>query len=130
MVKLVFADSRFAGGAWPCVLSRTTVGRAADNAVVLPDPSVSAYHCEVLVHGGEVIVRDLGSSNGTFVNGTRLSNQQAPARNGDRVQFGNVEARVEIAPGEVDPGDTEITAIYSHGRVLRRTRRPGDDTPR
>lgn len=129
MVKLVFLEPRFAGGSHVCTRSRTTVGRVADNLLVLEDPSVSAHHCEILVHGGEVIIRDLGSSNGTVVNGAKLANQQAPARNGTVVRFGSVEARVEITPGEVDGSDTEITAIYSHGRVLRQSRRSGDGSP-
>ena len=40
-----------------------------------------------------------------------------------------LKERFAIAPGEVDPGDTEITAIYSHGRVLRETRRTQDTSP-
>lgn len=129
MVRLVFADVQRGSEPRECTRSRTTVGRAVDNDVILADPSVSAYHCEVLVHGGEVIVRDLGSSNGTMVNGVRLSNGQAPVRNGAVLQFGIVEVRVEISPGEADPGDTEITAIYSHGRVLRQDRRSGNGSP-
>lgn len=119
MARLVFTDPRFAGAAYSCMGEKTTVGRAPDNTLIIEDPSVSAHHCEILVHGTEVIVRDLGSRNGTLVNGARLTNQQAPVVHGARLQLGQVQARVEIAPMELPGGDTEITALYSHRRVLR-----------
>ena len=45
------------------------IGRAPRNDVVLNDPEVSKHHAEVIVGGGCVRVRDLGSSNGTFIKG-------------------------------------------------------------
>src|SRR5687768_17869388 len=52
-----------------------TVGRDAQNAMVIADASVSRQHCELLVFGREVIVRDRASRNGTFVDrkSTRLN---------------------------------------------------------
>ncbi|MFM1768641.1 MAG: hypothetical protein RJA22_1170 [Verrucomicrobiota bacterium] len=125
MARLVFTDPRFQGTTYECVQERTAVGRAGDNHLVIPHASVSEHHCVVLVHGTEVILRDLGSTNGTFVNGLRLVNQQAAVRHGATVQFGDVEARVEIPPGEGHSGDTEITAVYGHGRAIRAMRSAG-----
>ena len=51
-----------------------TIGRAPDNDVVIPKTSsaVSGRHCEIVVQNGAVYLRDLGSTNGTFINGRRL----------------------------------------------------------
>lgn len=46
---------------------RTTIGRRSDNAVVIPDRTVSGHHAVIIVEDNQVIIEDLGSSNGTFV---------------------------------------------------------------
>lgn len=89
-----------------------TAGRAPDNAIVIPDPSVSARHAEVLVSYGEVIVRELGARNGTFVQGRKVESQH-PVDSGQVVRFGAVELRVSV-PVEDDPGGaTSVTAAYA-----------------
>ena len=50
-----------------------TIGRAQDNDVVLDDPQVSRYHAHLMRHGDEIIIEDLGSTNGTLVNGRRIT---------------------------------------------------------
>ncbi len=83
------------GGGIPGAMIRlspggTRLGRAADNTVQLPDPSISRYHA-FLGADEEGIVRlnDMGSTNGTFLNGRRLP-ENTPVRvsDGDRLQFG------------------------------------------
>ena len=51
---------------------RTRIGRSPDNDVVLPGETISSYHAEVIVQGDAVFLRDLDSTNGTFVNGQRV----------------------------------------------------------
>jgi hypothetical protein len=46
-----------------------TVGRAGDNELVLPDTSVSRHHAKLIRHGASLVVRDLGSRNGTYLDG-------------------------------------------------------------
>ncbi len=50
-----------------------TIGRAPDNDIVLDDPQVSRHHAQVLRRGDQIVVEDLGSTNGTLVNGRRIS---------------------------------------------------------
>lgn len=50
-----------------------TIGRAQDNTIVLDDPQVSRYHAQVVRQGKQIIVEDLGSTNGTLVNGRRIT---------------------------------------------------------
>lgn len=71
-----------------------TIGKAQAYAdVILPDPSVSRVHARVYKgEEGCIEVRDLGSTNGTFINGTRLGpNEKKRVQRGDEVRFGNVE---------------------------------------
>jgi hypothetical protein len=77
MAKLIFINPEHAAQVYELTLEKTTVGRAAGNTLVIPDGSLSAQHCEIHVNGPEVIVRDLGSRNGTFVNGAKLTNQRS-----------------------------------------------------
>lgn len=53
---------------------RYRIGRAQDNDLVVPDGSVSSYHGEIIVQGNSIEFNDLGSTNGTHVNGQRVEN--------------------------------------------------------
>jgi pSer/pThr/pTyr-binding forkhead associated (FHA) protein len=66
-----------------------TIGRAPGCTIVLDEQFVSQVHTRVFRREGAVFVEDLGSTNGTWVNGTRAVGQM-PGRPGDRVQIGNV----------------------------------------
>lgn len=69
------------------------VGRDTECDIFLVDPSVSRNHATVEPVDGELLVRDTGSTNGTFVNGERI--QLRALRRGDVVAFGKTEMRVE-----------------------------------
>ena len=73
-----------------------TVGREPTCDVRLDDPHVSRTHAALERRGGAVYVQDLGSSGGTFVNGTPAMSAQL--RQGDLVEFATVRARFEAAP--------------------------------
>lgn len=60
----------------PLLKPQLTVGRRESSDIVLRFPNVSGSHCELSIDGGYWSVRDLGSSNGTKVNGTRVSEQR------------------------------------------------------
>ncbi|MGH9753896.1 MAG: DUF3616 domain-containing protein [Blastocatellia bacterium] len=66
----------------------TEIGKAPHNRLVLSDPTVSSTHAVVLAHGGGYNIVDLGSSNGTFVNGQRLGNESHTLQHGDKIQLG------------------------------------------
>ena len=119
MAKLIFTDKIHAGRTYELILEKTTVGRGEQNTLVISDASLSALHCEILVNGAEVIVRDLGSRNGTFVNGARLVNQQSPLKSGQTVRFGTVEARLELDAPASEDTVSEITAVHAMGRAMR-----------
>jgi predicted component of type VI protein secretion system len=91
------------------------VGRAPQNDIVIQDESISAEHCELLVHGVEVIVRELGSRNGTFVNGVQVKAQSGVLRR-QVLRFGRVEATIEY-PEIVDESSTDNTAVFTYRKV-------------
>ncbi|MBL9114104.1 MAG: FHA domain-containing protein [Verrucomicrobiaceae bacterium] len=67
-----------------------TVGRHEDSMVPLQSPSVSSQHATVRLKDGQYYVQDLGSRNGTRVNGTLV--EEALLQNGDQVAFGDIQA--------------------------------------
>ncbi|HPU40542.1 MAG TPA: FHA domain-containing protein [Microthrixaceae bacterium] len=70
-----------------------TVGRAQGCNLVFDEQYVSQVHTRIFSRDGSVFVEDLGSTNGTWVNGSRAVGQM-PARLGDRIQIGNVVMEV------------------------------------
>jgi pSer/pThr/pTyr-binding forkhead associated (FHA) protein len=71
-----------------------TVGRGGGCSIVLPDDHyVSTLHARVFRRGDEVLVEDLGSRNGTYLNGSPVTSATR-LRRGDRVQFGQTVAEV------------------------------------
>jgi pSer/pThr/pTyr-binding forkhead associated (FHA) protein len=71
------------------------IGRGPDCNILLDDPSISRRHCRLDFEAtGEVTVHDLGSGNGTRINGRQLS--KGALRAGDRVSLGSVEFRLEL----------------------------------
>ncbi len=79
-----------------------TVGRGATNDIVITDDGVSGLHVEIRLLGETWQVRDLGSSNGTRVNGNRIS--ESELRDGDILAFGPVTcAFVLTAKTPVEP---------------------------
>ena len=77
----------------------THVGRAAGNEIALPYPSVSNRHCIFILSGPDIVLRDLNSSNGTYVNGEAIS--EVILRPGDLIQMGSVQIKFE--PGVKRP---------------------------
>ena len=75
-------------------------GRAADCNIRYPDnaPGISGHHCEITVSEGRVYIRDLNSTHGTYVNGSRIaSNQQIPLTEGSVVHLGSPAETFRIA---------------------------------
>ena len=69
------------------------IGRSEEGEIVLVDPGVSRAHAVVEVEGATVVVRDLGSTNGTFVNGRRIDREAL--HDGDELRLGNTRLRFE-----------------------------------
>ncbi|MFQ5577502.1 MAG: FHA domain-containing protein, partial [Anaerolineae bacterium] len=66
---------------------KTGLGREADNDIALTDPKVSRYHCQISYEEGQWLLTDLGSANGTFLNGMAVGVPQ-PVAHGDQIAVG------------------------------------------
>jgi pSer/pThr/pTyr-binding forkhead associated (FHA) protein len=91
--RLVLVEPAARAGAEYALGPELTVGRAAGCSIVLDEQYVSQVHTRIFVRDGSVFAEDLGSTNGTWVNGSRAVGQM-PARLGDRIQVGNVVMEV------------------------------------
>ncbi len=93
---------------------KTTVGRVEDNAFQIAEPSVSSHHCEVLLRGNDVIIKDLNSTNGTFINGEKIS--ESPIKPGQILRLGQIEMRLETeAPPTPAPKKLTETMAMQRG---------------
>jgi transcriptional regulator with AAA-type ATPase domain len=86
-----------------------SLGGSADNRIALSDRAVSRYHCRIEPADVGCAVRDLGSTNGTFVDGVRVSRQ--PLRPGAVLRVGRTELRVvDRGDGQGEPSDFVVAS--------------------
>jgi pSer/pThr/pTyr-binding forkhead associated (FHA) protein len=93
MAKLVIQNQGMTGRAHELNVDRTTIGRVEDNTFQIADQSVSSHHCEVHLQGAEILIRDLNSTNGTFINNEKIS--EAVLKPGQTLRLGQVELKLE-----------------------------------
>lgn len=92
MAKLVVLSAGLNGRSHELNVDKTTIGRVDDNTFQVADPSVSSHHCEVLLRGTDVVVRDLNSTNGTFINGEKVS--ESVLKMGQTLRLGQIELQL------------------------------------
>ena len=112
MARLVLLSEGFTGRAYELKVPTTTVGRVSDNAFEIPEASVSSHHAEILLRGTEVVVRDLNSTNGTYIAGERITTE-AVLRPGQILRLGTVDMRLET--GDAAPKPKQA---LDHTRVI------------
>jgi CheY-like chemotaxis protein len=115
MAKLVILTEGLTGLTHELSMNPTTVGRADGNMFQIIEPSVSGRHCEILLRGDDVIVRDLKSTNGTFIQGERIT--EAILKLGQILRLGRVDLRLKVstpvaspAPGALSPSVPQPTS--------------------
>jgi pSer/pThr/pTyr-binding forkhead associated (FHA) protein len=86
----------------------TVIGRREDCDLRIPLGEISRKHCRLIKDGEVLRVEDLGSSNGTYVNGQRV--QEAEINPGDTVQVGSIAFVVQI---DGTPGDDELQPVMA-----------------
>jgi pSer/pThr/pTyr-binding forkhead associated (FHA) protein len=79
-----------AGREFPLDRPVIVIGRRADQDIVLHDPSVSRAHARIDAASDRVVIIDLGSTNGTLVNGRPVGRAGCLLRAGDSVQIGSI----------------------------------------
>ncbi len=93
MPKLILTTETQGKVAYEFTEDLITIGRAPDNMIIIDDPSVSSRHAQMELTGDIYRLKDLGSTNGTRVNGTPIT--ETIVRFDDRLRFGGVDARFE-----------------------------------
>jgi pSer/pThr/pTyr-binding forkhead associated (FHA) protein len=84
---LKFISGKYQGGEFPLKMEKQIViGRSSELDMVLVEDMVSRKHAKITVAGGKITIEDLGSTNGTFVNGEKI--KQARLKEGDRILIG------------------------------------------
>ena len=94
MAKLVIQNQGMTGRACELHTDRTTIGRVEDNTFHIADPSVSSHHCEVQLRGSDIVIRDLNSTNGSFINGNKI--EESVLKPGQILRLGQVELKLEL----------------------------------
>jgi pSer/pThr/pTyr-binding forkhead associated (FHA) protein len=89
MPRFIGQSEEFAGRSWELTGASITLGRLDDNQVQIEHNSVSGHHAELVLDEYDYKVVDLDSTNGTRVNGERITEQKL--RRNDVVRFGNIE---------------------------------------
>ena len=93
MAKLVVLSAGLNGRTHELNVDKTTIGRVEDNTFQIADPSVSSHHCEVLLRGSDVVVKDLNSTNGSFINGEKFADE-AVLKPGQTLRLGQIELQL------------------------------------
>jgi len=111
----VLLTEGFTGRSFEIKSERSTVGRLEDNTFQIPAPSVSSHHCELLLKGDELTIRDLDSTNGCYINGEQIT--EGTIKPGEIVRFGAIEARFEKSPGPGSSGKKKLdqTSVLPQG---------------
>src|SRR5213078_932453 len=93
MPKLVVLSEGLTGRSHELKIEKTTIGRLEDNSFQIAEQSVSSHHCEVLLKGDDVLVKDLNSTNGTYINGEKIT--EKVLKPGQILRLGQIEIRLE-----------------------------------
>jgi pSer/pThr/pTyr-binding forkhead associated (FHA) protein len=107
MAKLVILTQSLAGRSHELSAERTTIGRVEDNAFQIAEQSISSHHCEVFLRGGDVVVKDLDSTNGTFINDEKIT--EGVLKPGQTLRLGQVELRIETGAAGA-PAPSKLSA--------------------
>lgn len=109
--RLVMRSGPSSGKIFPLEKAELFVGRDLNNDIVINDPEVSRRHARLFLQGNSYVLEDLGSTNGTFINGQRLASPY-PLQHGEMITFGE---RINVL-FDLDVVDEDATRVSSTGR--------------
>jgi anti-anti-sigma factor len=87
--------------------SRFVIGRDRSCQLRLNSPNVSKFHAAIERRDSGIVVQDLGSTNGTFINGQLLRSKEITLNEGDRIQIGPIVATVSVGPPRAEAGTVD-----------------------
>jgi len=109
MAKLVVLSEGFTGRTCELKVERTTVGRLEDNQFQIPEPSVSSHHCEIILRGNDILIKDLDSTNGTFIDGDKIT--EAVLKPGQVLRLGQIELRLDDGTAAAPAPKKQVNTI-------------------
>ncbi len=109
MALLIGMSSAVKGKKFDLDHDETFVGRQNQNQVPIDDPSISGRHCSIVRDGRKFTLIDLGSTNGTRLNGVKVT--KSPLKPKDILQVGSVELMFDGQDVEVEPVSSETSKI-------------------
>ena len=117
MAKLVLLSEGMTGRVCELLTEKTSIGRIEENTFQITDPSVSSRHCEILLRGSDIVVKDNDSTNGSFIDGNQISGE-AVLKHGQILRLGQIQMRLETgaAPAATPaPPRTDQTMVMPRG---------------
>jgi hypothetical protein len=120
MPRLVAQSPEFTGQSFDLSSPEITVGRIADNKIQIEHASVSGHHAVLKLDSLDYVIKDLDSTNGTRINGERVTQQKL--RRNDILRLGNIELLYDsehAPPGQPMPNPSErvnLAECRTHGR--------------
>lgn len=100
-VTLVVLDGPHRGAQYPIRREKTVIGRSSEAELTMDEDTLSRKHAAVVFRGGTFYLEDLGSANGTLVDGKKIREHEL--RHGDRFNMGHVVFQFLQQVREVDP---------------------------
>ena len=120
MVKLVIQTQSLAGRSHELNADRTTIGRVEDNAFQIAEQSISSHHCVVFLRGGDVVIKDLDSTNGTFINDEKIT--EGVLKPGQTLRLGQVELQIETGAAGAPPPPSKLSPPPTTAPTKKSTR--------
>lgn len=122
VARIVFAVDKGKPPAETLIRDRVTIGRKPDNTLQIEDKAVSGNHCEIINRQGAYLLRDLGSSNGTFINKQRVT--EHTLRNGDVIVLGQKISVYFVDPAGQAPAPQQAQAPAAAAAPAAQAARP------
>jgi predicted component of type VI protein secretion system len=120
MAKLVVLNAGMTGRSHELTVDKaTTIGRVEDNTFQIAEASVSSHHCEVLVRGSDVVIKDLNSTNGTFINGEKIT--ESVLKPGQTLRLGQIELRLDTPGAPTSPAAGSAPQVSPAPKKLDQT---------
>jgi len=110
LVKLKIIHGASAGKELKLACSPFVIGRSEECHLRPKSDAISRRHCEIIVQGDQVILKDLGSKNGTEVNGDRIQGER-PLKMGDHLKIGPLEFEVLLDVGFTGQKNSKVESV-------------------
>lgn len=109
--RLYITDSDGGEREVPLTSAFASIGKTPDNLVVIADEAISRKQSQIEQRDGQYLIRDLGSRNGTFLNGTRLGEDESPLHEGDEITIGLTKIRFHLEAVSSQPEIAELPKV-------------------